>query len=157
MVKSPIPHFAPQKGRKIGIVLFCDDSFFSSCNPIATFWGFYRTKKNGPRFLGGQYFQVVPKAGLEPARICIRQILSFTQYITIISVIFVIYCNPLFYWCFQFLHFVIFVKKFLFCAGGCTAGVLIFLCFLPLYRSGHPQNRLFFPALFPPYVYKYPV
>ena len=36
-------------------------------------------KQKGLRFLGSLDFTVVPKAGLEPARICIRQILSLLR------------------------------------------------------------------------------
>ena len=69
----------PQKRGKNwdGVVSWC--VVLSPLQSRCSLLGKNRTKKNGPRFLGGQYFQVVPKAGLEPARICIRQILSLCR------------------------------------------------------------------------------
>ena len=72
---TPIPHFALKKGVKIGIVLFCDVACYSKCRQMALLW----VKQKGFRNLGSLDFTVVPKAGLEPARICIRQILSLCR------------------------------------------------------------------------------
>lgn len=89
-----IPHspLCPQKKGKNwdGVVSWCGVLFQvqTKCRQMALLG----VKQKGFRFLGSLDFTVVPKAGLEPARICIRQILS---HIFRISISLHIFCKAL--------------------------------------------------------------
>ena len=121
-----IPHspLCPQKKGKNwdGVVSWCGVLFQvqTKCRQMALLG----VKQKGFRFLGSLDFTVVPKAGLEPARICIRQILS---HIFRISISLHIFCKALKASAIKAFHISIFSINFVlfynFCRCGSTVAV----------------------------------